>query len=223
MSDTPILGEEVMRQGRALGDPTRFAIFRYLDESVTPVGVAELTTHFGLNHNAIRQHLAKLKAAGLVVEEVGVPDRPGRPPLRYRPAPEIALRWGGTSPYEDLSLLLLEVAGGRPPREVGVEAGRRMARSARRDVDPLSLLEAITRRQGFEPVRETADDRVELVLGRCPLAEAANVSPDVVCELHRGMAEGIAREAGDHVEVSGLVVRPARRAGCRLQVTPTTP
>jgi predicted ArsR family transcriptional regulator len=217
MTGSPALGDDVMRQGRALGDPTRFAIFRYLDESVTPVGVAELTTHFGLNHTAFRQHLAKLKVAGLVVEEVGVADRPGRPPLRYRPSVDVALRWGGTSPYEDLALLLLEVLAGRPAREVGAEAGRRLAGRARRGVDAVGLLEAITRRQGFEPVRETGADVVELVLGRCPLAEAASVSPELVCELHRGLAEGVAEACG--AAVTGLVVRPPRRAGCRLQLT----
>ena len=79
-------------QARALGDPTRNAIFRYIDAASDPVGVAELTDHFGLNHNAIRQHLAKLRDAGLVVEELAAPSGPGRPPLRYRPSPGAAGR-----------------------------------------------------------------------------------------------------------------------------------
>ena len=48
-------------QARALGDPTRHSIFRYVVDSATLVDVAELTEHMGLNHNAIRQHLAKLE------------------------------------------------------------------------------------------------------------------------------------------------------------------
>ncbi len=79
--------DEATEQARALGDPTRNAIFRYIDAASDPVGVAELTDHFGLNHNAIRQHLAKLRDAGLVVEELAAPSGPGRPPLRYRPNP----------------------------------------------------------------------------------------------------------------------------------------
>jgi DNA-binding transcriptional ArsR family regulator len=47
-------------QARALGDPTRYEVFRYIADASRPVDVAELTAHFGFNHNAIRQHLAKL-------------------------------------------------------------------------------------------------------------------------------------------------------------------
>ena len=53
-------------QARALGDPTRHELFRYIADAARPVEVAELTEHLGLHHNAIRQHLAKLVEAGLV-------------------------------------------------------------------------------------------------------------------------------------------------------------
>ena len=59
----------VQREARALGDPTRHRLFRYIADAPEPVGVAELTSHVGLNHNAVRQHLAVLKEAGLVREE----------------------------------------------------------------------------------------------------------------------------------------------------------
>ena len=39
-----------------------------------------LTAHFALNHNAIRQHVAKLRAAGPLVETKAPAARPGRPP-----------------------------------------------------------------------------------------------------------------------------------------------
>ena len=54
----------LQEQARALGDPTRHSIFQYVADAGHPVGVAELTAHLGLNHNAIRQHLAKLVSAG---------------------------------------------------------------------------------------------------------------------------------------------------------------
>ena len=47
-------------QARALGDPTRHELFRYIVDAGRPVDVVELTEHLGLHHNAIRQHLAKL-------------------------------------------------------------------------------------------------------------------------------------------------------------------
>ena len=54
--------------------------------------MAELTEHFGLNHNAIRQHLAKLVDADLVVEDKAPSTGRGRPRLSYRvdPAPTAA-------------------------------------------------------------------------------------------------------------------------------------
>ena len=57
----------IQREARALGDPTRYRLFRYIADAPRPVGVAELTGYAGLNHNAVRQHLAVLKDAGLVV------------------------------------------------------------------------------------------------------------------------------------------------------------
>jgi DNA-binding transcriptional ArsR family regulator len=68
--------------------------------------VAELTAHFGLNHNAIRQHLAKLVEAGLVVETTAAARGPGRPRLLYQVDPVAESRWGVTGPYERLSVLL---------------------------------------------------------------------------------------------------------------------
>ena len=96
----------IQEQARALGDPTRHAIFRHVTESTSPVTVRELTEQFGLNHNAVRQHLAKLVAAGLVVEEREAPSGPGRPRLLYTVDPGAESRWGVTGPYERLSLLL---------------------------------------------------------------------------------------------------------------------
>ena len=104
-SVTPTLQE----QARALGDPTRHAIFRYLADAGTPVDVAELTEHFGLNHNAIRQHLTKLVHAGLVTEGRAPSSGRGRPRLNYEIHPSAESRWGATGPYERLSLLLSEM------------------------------------------------------------------------------------------------------------------
>ena len=70
-------------QARALGDPTRHSIFRYVVDSATLVDVAELTEHMGLNHNAIRQHLSRLVEAGLLLEQSAPPSGRGRPRLLY--------------------------------------------------------------------------------------------------------------------------------------------
>lgn len=53
----------VEQEARALGDPTGHRLFRHIAETQRPVGVAELTELVGLNHNAVRQHLAVLNDA----------------------------------------------------------------------------------------------------------------------------------------------------------------
>jgi predicted ArsR family transcriptional regulator len=209
----------VQRQARALGDPTRHAIFCSVAEAPEPVDVATLTEQFGLNHNAIRQHLAKLCDAGLLLEERGAPAGPGRPRLLYRLAPDAAGAWGTPSPYEQLALVLLEVLrSGRRPRDVGAQVGRRIAADLPDAADPVHQLEVSAARQGFEPRRSERGSSLELVLGRCAYQAAASSDPDVVCALHRGLAEGIAEAIGGGLEVTNLIVRNPNRGGCRLQL-----
>jgi predicted ArsR family transcriptional regulator len=214
----------VQQQARALGDPTRHAIYRSVVDHAGPIDVATLTARFGLNHNAIRQHLAKLCAAGLVLEEAARHEGPGRPRLQYRPALAAEGDWGIPSPYEDLSLMLVEMLRtGRSAREVGAEAGRRMVAELPDTTDPVDRLEINATRQGFEPRRAATRSTVDLVLGRCPFQAAASAAPDIVCELHRGLAEGIAETTGNEIEVADLIARDPRRAGCRLKLRPAHP
>jgi predicted ArsR family transcriptional regulator len=225
---TPTEGQDretrLQRRARALGDPTRHAIYRAVVEHGGPIDVATLTARFGLNHNAIRQHLAKLYAAGLVLEEVAPHEGRGRPRLQYRPSLAAEGDWGIPSPYEDLSLMLVEMVGtGSSAREVGAEAGRRIAAELPDTDDPVDRLEINASRHGFQPRRAHTRSTVDLVLGRCPFQAAASAAPDIVCALHRGLAEGIAEATGGGIEVTDLIVRDPRRAGCRLKLRPTRP
>src|SRR3546814_19230438 len=96
----------LQQQARALGDRTRHAIFRYITDADAPVGVAELTDHLGLNHNAIRQHLAKLVDAQLVVGATAPTGGRGRPRLLYDLHPPADRRWGAVGPHEPQSHML---------------------------------------------------------------------------------------------------------------------
>ncbi|MBX3313964.1 MAG: helix-turn-helix domain-containing protein [Actinobacteria bacterium] len=216
--------DALLAQSRALGDPTRCAIFVELRDAPASRTVAELTDRFGLNHNAIRQHLVTLVEAGLVVGEPGPVVGPGRPPVRYRTVPGVSERFGGSGPHEALSQLLVElVVGGDAPLEVGRRAGRRLAEEQANPGDAVDVLLAVARRLGFEPRVEVGPGRpggVDVVLDRCPFVGPASAAADVVCVLHQGIAEGIAAAAEGDAEVVGLVVRPPRRAGCRIQVDP---
>mgnify|MGYP003133679542 CR=1 FL=1 len=208
----------LQRQARALGDPTRHAIFRYIVDASDGADVAELTAHFGFNHNAIRQHLAKLVDAGLVVESSGPASGRGRPRLIYRADPSADSRWGAVGPFERLSWLLTEIVrSGDTPVEVGRRAvERQRLGTSGIDTDPFDAIVEEMARNGFEPELRQRGDQAEIILRTCPFASAAHIDPDTVCALHLGMAYGVAQFV-DGLVIDELVTRDPRHAGCRLR------
>jgi predicted ArsR family transcriptional regulator len=206
------------RRARALGDPTRFAIFRSIAEAETPRTIADLRASFSLNHTTIRQHLAILVDAGLLRESVAPPSGPGRPRLQYAVAPGIEGTWAHDGPYERLALMLLEtLKSGRAPYEVGLEQGQRSTSAAFVGSDPFDAVEADVARAGFEPHRVDHGEEMQLTLARCPFANVAAADPATVCTLHRGLADGLAAAVGG-VEVAELRPRPPHLAGCQLRL-----
>ncbi|HTO00166.1 MAG TPA: helix-turn-helix domain-containing protein [Microthrixaceae bacterium] len=185
--------KSIQQQAKALGDPTRYEIFRFLADADAPVDVSGITAEFGLNHNAIRQHLTKLVDAELVIEHRGPSAGRGRPRLLYRINPSADSRWGLTGPYERLSLLLAEVVRtGDSPEAVGRRAGLAQEREFPPGTDPVEELMVLMARQGFDPAVDTDGTRVSATLRTCPFATAAAADPDTVCSLHLGMVEGLA-------------------------------
>lgn len=211
----------LQQQARALGDPTRHRIFDHIVTSDGPVDVAELTELLGLNHNAIRQHLAKLTDAELVVEGKAAPTGPGRPRLVYTVDPATESRWGATGPYERLSVLLTEIIrSGDSAVEVGRRAGRMDRPEGDLDLDPdaaIAELREAMEREGFEPEVRERRSGTDIILHNCPFESTALLDPDTVCALHLGMAEGLAEGAAG-VEVDELIAKDPRRANCRLKL-----
>lgn len=206
----------LQEQARALGDPTRHAIFRAIADADRPIGIAELNEQFDLNHNAIRQHVAKLTAAKLVIEAKAPGTGPGRPRLVYIMAPAVAGQWGTTGPYERLSRLLLEIINtGLDPEEVG-RRGADQFRLPSPSGDAVADIAAAMARQGFEPEVRAVRGGAEIVLHHCPFASAADVDRRTVCALHLGIAEGLA--AGTPAAVGELVGYNPNHAECRLRL-----
>lgn len=212
---------DLQLQARALGDPTRHEVFRFVVGAGRPVGVAELTDHLGLNHNAVRQHLAKLVESGLLVEQTSPAHGRGRPRLVYTLHPAAEGRWGTVGPYERLALWLTEVVRtGDTPLEVGRRAGRKAARvdldPGAAAADPVGALTAEMARHGFEPEVRPRRGGFELTLHACPFTSAAVADPATVCDLHLGLAQGVA-DSIPGIVVDELVTRDPRRATCRLR------
>jgi predicted ArsR family transcriptional regulator len=210
-----VTSSTLQERARALGDPTRHAIYRHLADAERPVGVAELNEHFPLNHNAIRQHLAKLLAAGLVVESTVRGAGRGRPRLVYEPNPAIEGPWGTGGPYERLSTLLVEVIRtGLEPEEVGRRAADR-SRAPSPSGDVVADLAAAMARHGFDPEIRPTRAGAEIVLHHCPFATVALADRRTVCALHLGIADGLTDDAA---AVTELVAHDPRAADCRLRI-----
>lgn len=209
--------DAIRTQARALGDPTRFRIYTFVVDADAPVTVAALTDHVGIHHTATRQHVAKLVDAGLLEETIERRMTRGRPRKLYSVHPNVDARWQAHGPYQRLSRLLVEiVATGRMPEEVGFDEGARSPIMPSGSGDQVDALQDAIARGGFEPRRRSVGGNVEFVLQRCPFADAADVDPDTVCDLHLGMARGLSSQL-DRVEVDELVRADPHKAGCRLR------
>src|SRR4029450_3195740 len=209
----------LQEQARALGDPTRHAIFRLIAQAGRPIGVAELNEQFPFNHNAIRQHLAKLVTAGLVIEAKAYVTGRGRPRLVYEIDPAVEGQWGTTGPYERLSLLLVElIRTGLDAEEVGRRAADQF-RVPSPSGDVVADMSAAMAPQGFAPEARSVPGGAEIVLHNCPFATAALADRDTVCALHLGIAEGLTEASP--AAVTELIAYDPRKADCRLRIRVT--
>lgn len=82
------------------------------------------------------------------------------------------------------------------PLQIGRQEGHRRAAEFSGREDRVDLFETEMARRGFRPSRVEKGRRVEFVLGRCPFADVAGSDPGTVCQLHLGLAEGLAEGLG---------------------------
>jgi len=190
---------------KALGDETRYALYQELATSTSACSAADLAERLDLHPNTVRLHLDRLREAGVVdVEAVhrGTVGRPqhvyfladGAPGLGFDP-PAHALLAG-------LLGELAERAGAGAPAAAAV--GRAWGRASAPERSPgascLAALADELDRRGFEPVAERADGEHEGAIRvhflHCPFRELAEAYPELVCNLHRGMCEGVVEATG---------------------------
>jgi predicted ArsR family transcriptional regulator len=190
---------------KALGDETRYAMYRELATSTGALSAQELADRLGLHANTVRLHLERLREAGLIDVEavhrgtVGRPQHlyflaPGAPGLGFDP-PAHALLAG-------LLAAMAERIGAEPDDAAetgyawGVEAGRRT-----RSRSCLKALEGELNRLGFEPASDDGEgvasaETVRIDFLHCPFRELAEAYPELVCNLHRGLCEGVVDQVG---------------------------
>lgn len=199
---------------RALADPTRRALLRFLDRADIPQDVRALAAEVDLHPNTVRDHLDLLHRAGLVTRTTESRDKPGRPKVLFEAADR-----GTRSPGSEGYRFLAEVLAGYMhahldnPAAAAEEAGRAWGRYMGAKPKPfdlpdsnqvLSQIVTALAAMGFAPEEERKDDRFLIRLHDCPFRDVARTRTDVVCSVHLGMLRGMTEELGDSMKVDDL-------------------
>jgi predicted ArsR family transcriptional regulator len=185
---------------KALGDETRFSMYRELASSTRGLSAQELADSLGLHANTVRLHLDRLREAGLVEVEAVHRGTVGRPGHVYSLAPGAPSLGFDPPSYTLLAGLLAALAervgadadeATEIGRSWGVEAGKRT-----RSRSCVKALAGEMSRLGFEPALQTAGGTTDMAFMHCPFRELAEAYPELVCNLHRGISQGIVDEVG---------------------------
>lgn len=206
---------------KALGDNTRYAIYLELARSPTPLATAEVAEALGLHANTVRPHLERMRDVGLLDVAVDSRGTVGRPQHRYQlaaGAPSLGLE---PATYPLLAGLLANVAAAcSPPADEVAEVGRHHGRhaSAESRAPGQGCVDAVMAEMaelGFDPVGTRSGAATTIVFASCPFRDLAEAFPELVCELHRGMMEGMAEAGGAEVARFATL---ADREPCRVEL-----
>ena len=190
--------------GGALGDATRFAVYKHVVGSPDPVSASEAAAVFGLHRTVARSHLEKLAKADLVVIGTRRNPRGGRPAKVYAPSNARLDIQLPPRRYEALSTMLVRLAATLDghavalAEDVGYRYGREAAAglpgrpSSRKDGLDLEGVDAYLRDMGCSPRISVRDDRTVVVeVSNCLYLEVARDHPRVICSLSSGMLCGL--------------------------------
>ncbi len=185
---------------QALGDETRYVLYRELAGSPRPLGAPQLAERLGLHANTVRMHLERMREAGLVeVEPVhrGTVGRPqhvytlasGAPGLDFDPPAHAVLAGLLAAMAERLG------GDGKDAEETGRAWGREAVRRTRSGTCVDVLVNQLTQ-LGFDPAVERDGASTKVSFLQCPFRDLAEAYPELVCSLHRGICAGAIEQAG---------------------------
>ena len=210
---------------KALGDNTRYAIYLEIARSPIPRSTADIADTLGLHPNTIRPHLERMRDVGLLDVEIDSRGTVGRPTNRYSVASDAPSLGLEPPAFPTLAGMLAQVAAqSLPAVEDITEIGRRQGRvAALRNTAGgpkpttsracASALMAELASLGFDPTgeiegRSTSGDpdrNTTIAFAHCPFRELAEVYPQLVCNLHRGIVEGFAAAAAEGAGIDWAV------------------
>jgi predicted ArsR family transcriptional regulator len=218
--------DRLYQTARALGEETRFRIYRRIWLSTTPLGVSEIADDFSLHPNAVRQHLAHLEQARLVASRLERPGGVGRPRRVYeRNAEPLVLSHPPGSLHSLLAMMAAVVDATPTDRRRLVEFGRSWGRTwatrrkrgngrtPRSAKARLQLLNRELAEWGWHPTQQQSNGRLTVSTSRCLFHDRPPGEHGRCCALEEGLLQGLTESLlNGHSEV--VTVR-----GCRLQVS----
>jgi predicted ArsR family transcriptional regulator len=184
------------RLARALGEPTRRAVYLAVQNADRPVTRLEAAEAVGINHRLAAFHLDKLAEEGLLDVHYARPsDRPGgpgagRPAKRYRPS---GVEFDLTIPprRSDIAARILALAmeqlgpDGRH-RAAMLDQARACGTALARAQPPATGLIDQLDRLGYRPARR--EDGV-IELRNCPFHPVAAVAQDTACTMNHALLD----------------------------------
>lgn len=216
--------ERVYETARALGEETRFRVYRELCRTAPQaVSVGDLADAFSVHPNAIRQHLSRLEQAGLVTSRPHREGGAGRPRRLYRAVTD-PLGIGAARPTPGRMLEMLEGAVQELPADrsqlvaFGRAWGRAWADRRRQQLGApggsrgrIELLTAELVVWGWEPATSHENGSIHVRTGRCLFDGSAPGRNGRCCALEEGVLAGL---------VEGILEGGSEPIldGCRLEV-----
>lgn len=214
--------DRLYEAARALGEETRFRIYRELCTAEHPSSVGQLAQAFSLHPNAIRSHVSRLEQAGVVVSTLERSTGAGRPRRLYEASPELLEFSYPTRPTKALLEMLAGAIDTLPSDRRSLVAfgktwGRNWASRRRNGTPPRSrkaqvdLLVGQMREWGWRPTTRLESGRTRITTRECLFGHMAHGTNGRCCALEEGMLRGLAEAAlggpakvirtGRHIEI----------------------
>ncbi len=208
--------------------PARERVLRTLIElGPQPVTLNEVAASLGGHPNTSRQHLDILVEDHLV-DAIPIPrSTPGRRPLGFSitdSGREALASPSASNEYRELvgafATYLVDSGAESDARSIGEMWGKNRSHPMDGD-DPVDALVEMLDILGFDPARTSTEAGEAVVLRTCPLINMISGDPEVMCELHQGMIDGVMQTVGASEGVKLIPFHSEH--GCRLEVSSRRP
>lgn len=214
----------------------KFRVLEALADLGQPATITELAAKMNVHPNTVRQQLKLLLESGHVTKESKREGQYGRPATTFRPAVSLDFVISEDEELDPLTAEYLSLTGAfadylvrtnTSPAKKALVIGRMWGRSLAkmqklsRSASPRSQLIALFDRMGFTPQKSKTDENLVL-LRTCPLITQARRTPEVICKVHQGVAEGALESLGH--STNGVEVVPwATQGACHLFINSEKP